>query len=93
MIQTLEDMVIRICVYFLELEDCEGSAIDRCTLLPELELVYKTSIHYSTNQTPATLEKVWNPRIPQDCLRKDLVEIHPTNDSSKEILEKLASMQ
>ncbi|MBW0480369.1 hypothetical protein O181_020084 [Austropuccinia psidii MF-1] len=53
-----------------------------------LELAYKTSIHASTNQTPAILEKGWNPKLPQDSLRKDLVEIHPTAGSFKLVLDK-----
>ncbi|MBW0463377.1 hypothetical protein O181_003092 [Austropuccinia psidii MF-1] len=57
MIQTLEDMVRRICAYGLELKDCDGFTHDWCTLLPALELAYKTSIHASTHQTPAILEK------------------------------------
>ncbi|MBW0581367.1 hypothetical protein O181_121082 [Austropuccinia psidii MF-1] len=59
-----------------------------CTLLPALELVYKTSIHASTKQTFAILEKGWNPKLPQDSLRKDLVEIHPTAASFKGMLDK-----
>ncbi|MBW0585125.1 hypothetical protein O181_124840 [Austropuccinia psidii MF-1] len=73
MIQTLEDMVTRFYAYGLEFKDCNGFAHDWCTLLPELELAYKTSIHASTNQTPAILEKGWNPKLPQDSLRKDLI--------------------
>ncbi|MBW0484518.1 hypothetical protein O181_024233 [Austropuccinia psidii MF-1] len=88
MIQTLEDMVRRFCAYCLELKDCDGFTHDWCTLLPELELEYKTLIHASTNQTPSILEKVWNPKLPQDSLRKDLIEIHPTASSCKEILDK-----
>ncbi|MBW0592729.1 hypothetical protein O181_132444, partial [Austropuccinia psidii MF-1] len=61
---------------------------DMCTLLQELELEYKTSIHASTNQTPAILEKGWNPKLPQDSLRKDLVEINPKAASFKGMLEK-----
>ncbi|MBW0535588.1 hypothetical protein O181_075303 [Austropuccinia psidii MF-1] len=49
-----------------------------------LEPAYKTSIHASTNQTPAILEKGWNPKLPQDSLRKELVEINPTAASFKE---------
>ncbi|MBW0561235.1 hypothetical protein O181_100950, partial [Austropuccinia psidii MF-1] len=49
---------------------------------------YKTSIHASTNQTPAILEKGWNPKLPQDSLRKYLIEIHPTAASFKGILDK-----
>ncbi|MBW0491656.1 hypothetical protein O181_031371 [Austropuccinia psidii MF-1] len=61
---------------------------DMCTLLPELELAYKTSIHASSNQTPVILEKGLNPKLPQDSLRKDLVEIHTTAGSYKGMLEK-----
>ncbi|MBW0572870.1 hypothetical protein O181_112585 [Austropuccinia psidii MF-1] len=83
MIQTLEDMVRRVCAYGLEFEDCDGFTHYWCTLLPTLELAYKTSIHASTNQTPAILEKGWNPKLPQD-----LVEIHPTVSSSNGMLDK-----
>ncbi|MBW0581922.1 hypothetical protein O181_121637 [Austropuccinia psidii MF-1] len=88
MIQTLEDMIRRFCAYGLEFNDCDGFTHDLCTLLPALELEYETSIHSSTNQTPAILEKGWNTKLPQDSSRKELVEIHPTASSFKEILEK-----
>ncbi|MBW0590003.1 hypothetical protein O181_129718 [Austropuccinia psidii MF-1] len=88
MIQTLEDMVRRFCAYGLEFKDCDGFTHDWCTLLPALELAYKTSIHASTNQTPAILEKGWNPKLPQDSLRKNLIEIYPTAASFKGMLEK-----
>ncbi|MBW0509048.1 hypothetical protein O181_048763 [Austropuccinia psidii MF-1] len=88
MIQTIEDMVIILCAYGLELKYCDGFPHDWCTLLPALELAYKTLIHSSTNQTPAILEKGWNSKLPQDSLRKDLIEIHPTAASFKGMLEK-----
>ncbi|MBW0546165.1 hypothetical protein O181_085880 [Austropuccinia psidii MF-1] len=88
MIQTLEDMVRRFCAYGLEFKDCDGFNHDWCTLLPALELAYKTSIHASTNQAPAILENGWNPKLPQDSLRKDLIEIHPTAASFKQMLDK-----
>ncbi|MBW0574804.1 hypothetical protein O181_114519 [Austropuccinia psidii MF-1] len=53
-----------------------------------LELAHKTSIHAITNQTPAIQEKGWNRKFPQDSLRKDLVEIHPTAGRFKGILDK-----
>ncbi|MBW0510127.1 hypothetical protein O181_049842 [Austropuccinia psidii MF-1] len=87
MIQTLEDTVRRLFAYGLESEDCDGFTHNLCTLLPALELAYKTSIHASTNQTPVILEKGWNPKLPQDYLRKDLVEIHPTAASFKGMLD------
>ncbi|MBW0590701.1 hypothetical protein O181_130416 [Austropuccinia psidii MF-1] len=81
-------MVRRFCVYGLEFKDCDGFTHDWCTLFPALELAYKKSIHASTNQTPAILEKGWNPKLPQDSLRKYLIEIHPTAASFKGMLEK-----
>ncbi|MBW0571569.1 hypothetical protein O181_111284 [Austropuccinia psidii MF-1] len=48
-----------------------------------MELAYETSAHSSTGQTPAILEKAWNPRLPPDTLRKDLIDIHPTASSFK----------
>ncbi|MBW0585299.1 hypothetical protein O181_125014 [Austropuccinia psidii MF-1] len=38
MIQTLEDMIRRLCAYGLELEDYDGFNHDWCTLIPALEL-------------------------------------------------------
>ncbi|MBW0531553.1 hypothetical protein O181_071268 [Austropuccinia psidii MF-1] len=88
MIQFLENMVRRFCAYGLELKDGDWFTYDWCMLLRAPELEYKTSIHTSTNQTPAILENRWNPKLHQDSLRKDLVEIHPTAGSFKGILDK-----
>ncbi|MBW0589531.1 hypothetical protein O181_129246, partial [Austropuccinia psidii MF-1] len=59
MIQTLEDMIRRFCAYGVEFKDSDGFPHDWCTLIPALELKYKTSIHSSTGKTPAKLEKGW----------------------------------
>ncbi|MBW0546225.1 hypothetical protein O181_085940 [Austropuccinia psidii MF-1] len=88
-IQTLEDMIRRFCAHGLELKDSEGFTNYWCTLIPALELAYKTSVHSSTGQTPAMLEKGWNPRLPADTLRKDLIDIHPTASSFKIKLDKV----
>ncbi|MBW0509231.1 hypothetical protein O181_048946 [Austropuccinia psidii MF-1] len=56
MIQTLEDMIRRFCDYGLGFKDSDGFTHDWCTLIPELELAYKTSVHYFTGQSPAMLE-------------------------------------
>ncbi|MBW0574228.1 hypothetical protein O181_113943 [Austropuccinia psidii MF-1] len=88
MIQNLEDMVRIFCSYCLELKYCDGFTHNWCTLSPAFELAYKTSIYASTNQNPSILEKGWNPRLLQDSLRKDLVEIYPTAASFKGILDK-----
>ncbi|MBW0498344.1 hypothetical protein O181_038059 [Austropuccinia psidii MF-1] len=89
MIQTLEDMIRRFCAYGLEFKDSDGFTHEWCTLIPALELAYKTSVHSSTGKTPAMLEKGWNPRLPADTLRKDLIDIHPTASSFKIMLDKV----
>ncbi|MBW0579752.1 hypothetical protein O181_119467 [Austropuccinia psidii MF-1] len=79
MIQNLEDMIREFCAYCLELKYSDGFNHDWCTLIPALELSYKTSIHASTGRTPAILEKGWNPKLSVNNLKKDLVDIHPTS--------------
>ncbi|MBW0567412.1 hypothetical protein O181_107127 [Austropuccinia psidii MF-1] len=54
------------------------------------ELEYKTSIHASTNQTPAVLEKGWDPRLPQDYLRKNLA-LNGENSGKVELSEELSN--
>ncbi|MBW0470030.1 hypothetical protein O181_009745 [Austropuccinia psidii MF-1] len=81
-------MVRRFCAYGLESKDFHGLTHNLCTILPALELAYKTSIHASNNQNPAILRKGWNSKLPQDSLRKDLIEIHPTAYSFKAMKEK-----
>ncbi|MBW0504372.1 hypothetical protein O181_044087 [Austropuccinia psidii MF-1] len=71
MIQTLEDMIRRFCSYGLEFRDSDCFTHDWCTLIPALEVSYKTSIHSSTGETPEILEKGWNPRFPYDTFKKD----------------------
>ncbi|MBW0592603.1 hypothetical protein O181_132318 [Austropuccinia psidii MF-1] len=72
----------------MESKYSDGFIHDWCTLIPAIELAYKTSIHSSTGKTPAMLEKGWNPRPPYDTLKKDLVDIHPTARSFKIMLDK-----
>ncbi|MBW0562431.1 hypothetical protein O181_102146, partial [Austropuccinia psidii MF-1] len=88
MIQTLEDMIRIFRAYGLEFKDSDGFTHDWCTIIPAIELAYKTSIHSSTGKTPAMLEKGWNTRLPYDTIKKDLVDIHPTTSSFKSILVK-----
>ncbi|MBW0561360.1 hypothetical protein O181_101075 [Austropuccinia psidii MF-1] len=88
MIQTLEEMIRRFCAYGLKSKDSDGFTHDWCTLIPALELASKTLIHSSTGKTPAILHKVLNPRLAYNTLKKDLVDIHPTENSCKILLEK-----
>ncbi|MBW0501968.1 hypothetical protein O181_041683 [Austropuccinia psidii MF-1] len=48
MIQTLEDMTTRFCAYYIEFRDSYGFTNYWCTLIPALELEYKTSIYSLT---------------------------------------------
>ncbi|MBW0586380.1 hypothetical protein O181_126095 [Austropuccinia psidii MF-1] len=89
MIQTLEDMIRRFCAYSLEIKDYDGFTCSWCTLILALELAYKTSIHVSTCKPPAMLETGWNPKLPVDTLKKDLVDINPTASSFKIFLDKV----
>ncbi|MBW0474141.1 hypothetical protein O181_013856 [Austropuccinia psidii MF-1] len=89
MIQNLEDIIRRFCAYCLEFKYSDGLTNDWCTIIPTLELAYKTAIHYSTGQAPAMLEKGWNPRLPTDTLKKDLIDIHPTPSIFKIMLDKV----
>ncbi|MBW0497299.1 hypothetical protein O181_037014 [Austropuccinia psidii MF-1] len=82
-------MIRRFCAYGLELKDSDGFTHDWCTLIPALELAYKTSIHASTGNTPAMLQKGWDPKLPVDTLKKDLVNIHPAASRFKLFLDKV----
>ncbi|MBW0564442.1 hypothetical protein O181_104157 [Austropuccinia psidii MF-1] len=47
------------------------------------------SVHSSKSQTPAILEKGWNPTLPEHTLRKNLAKIHPKSSSFKMMLDKV----
>ncbi|MBW0507245.1 hypothetical protein O181_046960 [Austropuccinia psidii MF-1] len=78
MIQTMEDMLRRICAYGMGYKENEGYTHDWVTLLQEVQLAYNTSQHYTLGKTPPLVEKVWNPLLPVDRLKKNLLTIHPT---------------
>ncbi|MBW0528457.1 hypothetical protein O181_068172 [Austropuccinia psidii MF-1] len=81
--------MIRIfCAYGIEFKDSDGFTENWCTLIPALELEYKTSFHSSTGKTPAMLDKVWNPRLAYDTLKKNLVDRNPEESSFKIMLDK-----
>ncbi|MBW0521045.1 hypothetical protein O181_060760 [Austropuccinia psidii MF-1] len=62
----------------MEYKDHEGYTHDWVTLLPTVQLAYNTSQHSTTGETPALVEKGWNPLLPVDHLKKNLLTIHPT---------------
>ncbi|MBW0546901.1 hypothetical protein O181_086616 [Austropuccinia psidii MF-1] len=81
-------MIRIVCVYGLVFKYSDGFTHDLFTLIPALKLAYKTSINFSTGKTTEMLEKGFNPGIPHDTLKKDLVDINPTASSSKIMLDK-----
>ncbi|MBW0586339.1 hypothetical protein O181_126054 [Austropuccinia psidii MF-1] len=77
MIQTMEDIIIRFCSYGMEYKDHEGYTNGWVTLVPEVQLVHNTSQHSTTGKSPSLVEKGWNPLLPVDHLKKNLLTIHP----------------
>ncbi|MBW0547919.1 hypothetical protein O181_087634 [Austropuccinia psidii MF-1] len=82
-------MIRKFWAYRLELEDSDSFNHDWCTLIPALQLAYRNSIHASMGKNPAMLEKGWNPKLPLDTLKKDLVDIHPNASCFKLLLDKV----
>ncbi|MBW0555884.1 hypothetical protein O181_095599 [Austropuccinia psidii MF-1] len=78
MIQMMEDILRMFCAYGMEYKDHEGYTHDWVTLLTAVQLAYNTSQHSTTGRTPALVEKGWNPLLPLDNLKKNLLTIHPT---------------
>ncbi|MBW0588075.1 hypothetical protein O181_127790 [Austropuccinia psidii MF-1] len=78
MIQTMEDIFRRFCAYGMEYKDHEVYTHDWVTLLPAVQLAYNKSQHSTTGKKPALVEKGWDPLLPVDHLKKNLLSIHPT---------------
>ncbi|MBW0506551.1 hypothetical protein O181_046266 [Austropuccinia psidii MF-1] len=53
MIQTMEDILRRLCAYGMEYKNHEGYTHDWVTLLPAFQLTYNTSQHSTAGKTPA----------------------------------------
>ncbi|MBW0496151.1 hypothetical protein O181_035866 [Austropuccinia psidii MF-1] len=78
MIQNMEDILRRFCEYGMEYKDHEGYTNGWVTLLPAVQLAYSTSQHFTIGKSPSLIEKGWNPLLPVDHLKKDLLSIQPT---------------
>ncbi|MBW0487801.1 hypothetical protein O181_027516 [Austropuccinia psidii MF-1] len=74
----MEDILRRFCAYGMEYKDHEGYTHDLVTLLPAVQLAYSTSQHSTTGKSPSLVEKGWNPLLPVDHLKRNLLTIHPT---------------
>ncbi|MBW0471640.1 hypothetical protein O181_011355 [Austropuccinia psidii MF-1] len=85
MIQKMEDILTIFCAYGMEYKDHEGYTHDWDTLLAEVQLAYNTTQNSTTGKTPALVEKGWNPLLPVDHLKKNLLIIHPSAKDFHEI--------
>ncbi|MBW0502912.1 hypothetical protein O181_042627 [Austropuccinia psidii MF-1] len=88
MIQTMEEILRRFCFYGMEYKYHEEYTHDWVTLLPEVQLAYNTSQHSTTGKTPSVVEKGWNPLLPVDHLKRNLLTIHPTARDFHEMWKK-----
>ncbi|MBW0520909.1 hypothetical protein O181_060624 [Austropuccinia psidii MF-1] len=82
MIQTMEELLRSFCAYGMQHKDHAGYTHDWVTLLPAVQLAYNTSEHSTTGKKPALVEKGWNPLLPVDHLKKNLLTINPTAKDS-----------
>ncbi|MBW0462878.1 hypothetical protein O181_002593 [Austropuccinia psidii MF-1] len=78
MIQTMEDILRRLCEHGMEYKDHKGYNYDWVTLLPPVQPAYNTSQHSTTGKSPSLVEKGWHPLLPVVHLKKDLLNIHAT---------------
>ncbi|MBW0478571.1 hypothetical protein O181_018286 [Austropuccinia psidii MF-1] len=81
----MEEILRIFCAYGMEYKEHEGYTHDWVTLLPAVQLAYNTSQHSTTGKTPALVEKWWNPLLPVDHLKKNLLTIQPTAKDFHEI--------
>ncbi|MBW0460764.1 hypothetical protein O181_000479 [Austropuccinia psidii MF-1] len=78
MIQSMENILKRFCAYGMEYKDHEGYIHDWVTLLPAFKMAYNTSQNSTTGKFPSLVEKGWNPLLPVNHLKRNLLTIHPT---------------
>ncbi|MBW0519897.1 hypothetical protein O181_059612 [Austropuccinia psidii MF-1] len=78
MIQTMEVIIRRFYAYGMEYKYHEGYTHDWVTLVPAVQLAYNTSQNFITGKSPSLVEKGWNPLLPVDHPKKNLLTIHPT---------------
>ncbi|MBW0468253.1 hypothetical protein O181_007968 [Austropuccinia psidii MF-1] len=63
----------------MDYKDHEGYTRDWVTLLPAVQLAYNTSQHSTAGKSPSLVEKGWNPLLPVDHWKKNLLNIHSTS--------------
>ncbi|MBW0520659.1 hypothetical protein O181_060374 [Austropuccinia psidii MF-1] len=78
MIQTMEDIIRRFWAYGMEYKGHESYTCDWVARLPAVQLAYNTIEHSITGESPSLVEKGWNPLLPMDHLKKNILTIYPT---------------
>ncbi|MBW0469294.1 hypothetical protein O181_009009 [Austropuccinia psidii MF-1] len=81
----MEYILRRFCSYGMEYKDHEGYTHDWVTFLPAVQMAYETIQHSKTGKTTSLVEKGWNPLLPLDHLKKNLLTIHPTAKNFHEV--------
>ncbi|MBW0463391.1 hypothetical protein O181_003106 [Austropuccinia psidii MF-1] len=76
-IKTMEDIIRRFGAYGMEYKDYEGYTYYWVTILPGLQLAFRTSQHSSTGKSCSLVEKGWNPLLPVSLLKEKLPKFHP----------------
>ncbi|MBW0563480.1 hypothetical protein O181_103195 [Austropuccinia psidii MF-1] len=84
----MEDILRSFCAYGMEYKDPEGYTHHWVTLLPAVQLVYNTSKHSTTGKTPAVVEKEWNPLLPVNHFKKNLLTIQITAKDFHDMLKR-----
>ncbi|MBW0583946.1 hypothetical protein O181_123661 [Austropuccinia psidii MF-1] len=70
MIQTMKDILRRLCAYGMKYKDHEGYTHEWVKLLPAVKLAYNISQNSTIWKSPSLVEKGWNPLLPVDHLKK-----------------------
>ncbi|MBW0502378.1 hypothetical protein O181_042093 [Austropuccinia psidii MF-1] len=84
----MEEAIRRFYAYGMEYKDHERYTHYWVKILPAVQLAYNTSQHSTTGKSPSLVEKGWNPPLPVDHLKKDLLAIHPTAKDFHEMCNK-----
>ncbi|MBW0494950.1 hypothetical protein O181_034665 [Austropuccinia psidii MF-1] len=88
MIQKMEYILRRLCSYGIEYKDHGGYTHYCIKPLPAVQLAYNSGQDSTTGKTPALVEKGWNPLLPVDHLKSNLLTIYPTAKDFHEMMKR-----
>ncbi|MBW0467649.1 hypothetical protein O181_007364 [Austropuccinia psidii MF-1] len=78
MLKTMEYIVKIFCTHGMRYKDHKWYTHDLVKLLLAIHLAYNTSQHSNTGKSTSLVEGRWNPLLPVDHLKKNLLIIYPT---------------